>query len=250
MIRLKSIQEINKIETASKIVAELLDRIEGMICKDLPTYELEKFAVDFIETKKALPACKGYHGFPYALCISVNDTVIHGFPSKKEILKEGDLVSVDCVVNKDGFFGDSTKTFVVGDFLTEIDKVLFMKTKESLYNAIEIAIEGNHIGDLGNIVSETVIPSGLSVIKEYSGHGVGLKMHEDPSIPNYGRKNTGSVIRCGMTLAIEPMVVEGSPDIYVEEDGWTVKTVDRKRAAHFEHTVVIEKNGPRILTAI
>lgn len=250
MIRIKSPDEINKIEKASKIVAELLLKIEEIIVRGISTYDLEKYAVEFIEKKEALPACKGYHGFPYALCVSVNDTVIHGFPSKNEILCEGDLVSVDCVVNKDGFYGDSTKTFVIDKFINEEDRILFNKTKESLYNAIKIAKAGNHIGDLGNIVSDTVIPSGLSVIREYSGHGVGLKMHEDPSIPNYGRKGTGPLIRNGMTLAIEPMIVEGSPNIYVEEDGWTVKTVDKKKAAHFEHTIVVEKNGPRILTAV
>ncbi|AKI97907.1 type I methionyl aminopeptidase [Kosmotoga pacifica] len=250
MIRLKSREEISKIEFAAKIVAEVLEIVGEHITSGVAAYDLEKIATEYILKRNAIPAFKGYNGYPYALCVSVNSEIIHGFPLKEKILEKGDLVSVDCGVLKDGYFGDAAKTFVVDAYTSDEDKKLVEATKESLKFAIEVAYPGNHIGDIGYTVQNFIETAGFSVIRDYVGHGVGKMLHEDPQVPNYGVKGTGLILRPGMTLAIEPMVSQGSYETMVLPDGWTVVTKDGTKAAHFEHTIVIEEKGPRVLSRL
>lgn len=250
MVRLKSAEEIQGVEIAAKIVAEILEALDKLVCEGSSAYELEKFAADFINRKGGIPAFKGYGDYPYVLCVSVNEEIVHGFPLKNKVFAAGDLVSVDCGVILNNYFGDAAKTYVVGDYKSEADRLLVKATEESLYKGIEVAYPGNRIGDIGYAVQKHVEAYGFSVIRDYVGHGVGIKLHEDPQVPNYGRKGTGTLLRPGMILAIEPMVAQGAFDVCVLDDGWTAVTADRSKAAHFEHDIVIEKDGPRILSKL
>ncbi|MDI3523308.1 type I methionyl aminopeptidase [Kosmotoga sp.] len=250
MIRLKSPEEIRKIEYAAKIVAEVLELISENILNGATAYDLERIAEEFILNAGAKPAFKGYNGYPYVLCVSVNEEIVHGFPLKDKIFKKGDLVSVDCGVIKDGYYGDAARTFVVDNFNSERDRKLMEITERALYMAIDVAVPGNRVGDIGYTIQNFVEANGFSVIRDYVGHGVGIALHEDPQIPNYGKKGMGALLRAGMTIAIEPMISSGSYRVEVLNDGWTAVTIDRSRAAHFEHTIVIEKNGSRILSSL
>ncbi len=249
MIRLKSNEEIAKIERAAKIVAEVLDLMSKMIRFGISADELEKAANDLIEKKDAKPAFKGYNGFPYALCVSVNEEIVHGFPLKDKVFKRGDIVSIDCGVIKEGYYGDAARTFCV-DQCSEEDKRLMRVTEEALGKAIEIAVPGKQIGDIGAVIQNYVEKNGFSIIRDYVGHGVGRNLHEDPQIPNYGRTGTGDYLRNGMTLAIEPMVSAGDYSTMVLEDGWTAVTVDGSKTAHFENTLVIENDKARVLSKL
>lgn len=249
MIRLKSKEEVAKIERAAKIVAEVLDLMSEMISPGISASELEKAANEHIEKRNAKPAFKGYNGFPYALCVSVNEEIVHGFPLKSKILKSGDLVSIDCGVLKEGYYGDAARTFCVGE-CSEKDYRLLKITKEALEKAIKVAVPGKQIGDIGAAIQNHVEKNGFSIIRDYVGHGVGRKLHEDPQIPNYGNAGAGDYLRSGMTLAIEPMVSAGDYRTTVLEDGWTAVTIDGSRTAHFENTLVIENDSARVLSQL
>ncbi len=250
MIRLKSPEEIVKIEVAAKIVAEVLMRLSEYAVVGASAYDMEMAATEFIHNRGGTPAFKGYGGYPYTLCVSVNDEIIHGFPSRDKIFAAGDIVSVDCGVLKDGYYGDAAKTFVVDEFLNERDRLLLEKTEESLYEGIRAAVAGNRLGDIGHAVQTCVEGVGFSVIRDYVGHGIGSSLHEDPHIPNFGRQGSGMLLRVGMTLAIEPMVASGQYNVELLEDGWTAVTADGSRAAHFEHDIAIMEDGPRILSRL
>jgi methionyl aminopeptidase len=213
------------------------------------TWEIEKIAYDYIKSQGAEPNFLGLYGFPATACISINDEVIHGIPDKKRILKSGDIVSIDLGAKIAGYNGDNAATFACGDVSDEA-KRLMDTTRDSLYEAIKFAVPGGRLGDIAHAVQSFCEERGYSVVREYTGHGIGKELHEDPSVPNYGTAGRGVRLLAGMTLAIEPMINQGTARIKVLPDGWTVKTLDSKLSAHFEHTVAITKDGPVILTKV
>ena len=230
------------------------EMLEKNIRPGISTWELDKLAEDFIKAQGGRPAQKGYPSgikgvpnFPATLCISVNDAVIHGIPSKNEILKDGDIVSIDLVVEKNGYHGDAARTFLCGN-VSEEAKRLVEVTKQSFFEAIKQAKKGNRVGDISHAVESYVKPYGFSVVREFQGHGIGKEMHEDPGIPNYGKAGRGLRLEPGMTLAVEPMIIAGKPDIWELEDGWTIVTADGSLAAHYENTILITENEAKILT--
>ena len=248
MIQYKSKAEIELMRTSSLMIESALVEAAKQIRSGITTLYLDTIIEQFIRDNGAEPSFKGYHGFPYASCISVNDAVVHGFPSKNE-LKDGDIVSVDVGVFKNGFHGDSAYTFAVGVISPDI-KQLLRVTKESLYRGIEKAIAGNRVGDISYTIQEfTERKHGYGVVRELVGHGVGRNLHEDPQVPNYGRRGSGSKLAEGMTIAIEPMINLGVKDVFSDEDGWTIRTKDGKPSAHFEHTISIQKNKADILSS-
>ena len=247
MIYLKTDEEIELLREANLIVARTLAEVAKVIAPGVTTLKLDAVAEEYIRSQGAVPGFKGYGGFPGTLCVSVNENVVHGIPSNYA-LREGDIVSVDCGAVKDGFNGDSTYTFCVGEVSEEV-KNLLRTTKESLYVGIEKAVEGNRIGDIGYAVQEYCEKRGYSVVRELCGHGVGKRLHEEPDVPNYGRKGTGPLIKNGMVIAIEPMINMGSKNIVIERDGWTCRTKDRKPSAHFEHTIAVHGGKPDILSS-
>lgn len=256
MIILKTNFEIQKIKEANKIVAELLDDILPRYIKvGISTYDLDKIAEDYILSKGSKPGFKGYKpasnypAYPATLCASINEEVVHGIPRRDKILKDGDIISLDVGTIVDGFYGDAARTYGVGK-ISESSKKLIEITEKSLYIGIENAIVGNRISDIGNAIQTYVESNGYTVVKDYCGHGVGKKLHEDPQIPNFGPPGRGVKIENGMVLAIEPMVNLGTPKVKTLKDGWTVSTVDRKKSAHFEHSIAIINNIPVILTKI
>lgn len=240
-------QEIEKIRVSALLVGDTLAEVAKMIAPGVKTIELDRMAEAFIRSNGGIPSCKGYEGFPFTLCISVNQTVVHGFPSEEE-LKEGDIVSVDCVVEKDGFHGDSAYTFAVGKVEEPVLRLL-EATKKSLYLGIEQARAGNRTGDIGNAVQSYVEERGYGVVRELCGHGVGAHMHEKPDVLNYGKRGSGCLLRKGMVIAIEPMITLGKRNIGVAKDGWGIFTLDGKPAAHFEHSVAITEHGADILSS-
>jgi methionyl aminopeptidase len=246
MIYLKTDEEIELMRVSNLIVSRTLAEIAKNIKPGVTTIQLDKIAEAFIRDNGAVPTFLGYEGFPNSLCISVNDQVVHGIPSDYE-LKEGDIVSVDCGAQKDGFHGDSCYTFCVGEVSEEIKKLL-RTTKESLYEGIKNAVEGKRIGDISYAIQTYCEDRGYSVVRKMVGHGIGREMHEDPEVPNFGKRGNGPKLKSGMTIAIEPMINMGKHDIYIEKDGWTARTQDRKPSAHFEHTVVIRKGQADILS--
>ena len=247
MIYLKTDEEIELLREANLVVARTLAEVAKVIAPGVTTLKLDAVAEEYIRAQGAVPGFKGYGGFPGTLCVSVNENVVHGIPSNYA-LREGDIVSVDCGAVKDGFNGDSTYTFCVGEVSEEV-KNLLRTTKESLYVGIEKAVEGNRIGDVGHAVQEYCEKRGYSVVRELCGHGVGKRLHEEPDVPNYGRKGTGPLIKNGMVIAIEPMINMGSKNIVIERDGWTCRTKDRKPSAHFEHTIAVHGGKPDILSS-
>ncbi|MCM2276574.1 MAG: type I methionyl aminopeptidase [Oligoflexia bacterium] len=249
MVSLKSDREISLMRKASVIVARILDEMAGMAKPGVSTGELDKFAEARTRELGAQPAFKGYHGFPASVCISVNDEVVHGIPSPKRILKEGDIVGLDFGVIHDGWYGDSARTVAVGSILPAAQKLLDA-TRQGLMLGIEQCHEGNRVFDIGHAIQKYVEGFGFSVVREFVGHGIGRALHEEPQIPNYGPKGKGIPLKVGMVLAIEPMINAGGYQVRVLEDGWTAVTVDRSLSAHFEHTVAITSKGPEILTLI
>lgn len=248
MIFLKTEEQIEIQRESNLIVARTLAEMAKMIAPGISTLDLDKRAEEFIRDNGAVPSFLGYSGFPASLCTSVNDQVVHGIPSAKVVLKEGDIVSVDCGAFKNGFHGDSAYTFCVGDVDPEIRKLL-KTTKESLYKGIEMSVEGKRIGDIGSAIQQYCERNGYSVVREMVGHGIGQKLHEAPEVPNYGKQGVGVKLKTGMVIAIEPMINMGKRDLVFEKDGWTTRTIDRKASAHFEHTVAIRKGAADILSS-
>ncbi|NSW87487.1 MAG: type I methionyl aminopeptidase [Syntrophobacteraceae bacterium] len=247
MIALRSPQEIEKIYAACQVVAEILSRLEEHIRPGVTTLDLNDLSEDLAAQKKAKPAFKGYNGYPYALCTSVNEEVVHGMPSRKRVLWEGDIISIDFGVMIDGYYGDAAITVPVGQVSDEA-KALCRVTEASLYEGIRQAVVENHLSDISHAIQSYVESRGFSVVREFVGHGIGRRLHESPQIPNYGPPGKGVRLKPGMVLAIEPMINAGRPDVQVLEDHWTAVTVDRQLSAHFEHTIAVTENGPRILT--
>lgn len=247
MIVLKNSRELALMKEACRISAGALRVAGEAVRPGITTWEIDQIAYKYIKSQGAEPNFLGLYGFPATACISINDEVIHGIPSKTRVLKEGDIVSIDLGAKINGFNGDNAATFAVGEIAEETRK-LMTATEESLYQAIEAAQPGNKIGDIAFAVQSYCESRGYSVVREYTGHGVGKELHEDPSVPNYGKSGRGVRLLPGMTLAIEPMINLGTAAIKVMPDGWTVKTRDAKPSAHFEHTVAITADGPVILT--
>lgn len=241
MIYLKTDDEIALMRESNLLVGKTLGEVARWIAPGVTTLRLDQIAEEFIRDNGGIPGFKGYGGFPFTLCISVNENIVHGFPSSY-VLREGDIVSVDCGAIVGGYNGDSAYTFPVGEVAPET-MALLKTTKESLYLGIEKAIAGNRIGDISNAVQTYCEARGYSVVRELCGHGIGRKLHEDPEVPNYGRRGCGALLKKGMCIAIEPMINLGSRNIVIERDGWTTRTRDRKPSAHYEHTVAITQDG-------
>ncbi|MDE6460145.1 MAG: type I methionyl aminopeptidase [Paramuribaculum sp.] len=246
MIYIKTPTEIEAMQPACTLASQTLGELAKWIKPGVTTNKLETIAREYIRDNGGTPACLGYAGFPAAVCWEVNETVVHGFPSNYT-LREGDILGTDIVVEIGGFNGDMCYTFPVGEISPEV-KALCVTTKESLYIGIEAAKEGNRVGDISNAIQTYCEAKGYSVVREMCGHGIGRKMHEEPEVPNFGKKSTGPMLRNGMCIAIEPMINLGARQVIIEKDGWTCRTRDRKPSAHYEHTIAIQGNTPRILT--
>jgi methionyl aminopeptidase len=244
----KSSAEIRKMRESGRIVRQVLNAVRAAVAPGVSTMDLERVAEKKIQELGAKPAFKGYYDYPCVLCTSVNDQIVHGIPSEKRVLKDGDIVSIDCGVVLDGFYGDAAITVPVGTVAPETQKLLDV-TKASLEKAIEQVKIGNTVGDIGAAVQELVEENGFSVVRDFVGHGIGTRLHEDPQIPNYGTKGTLTKLKEGMVLAIEPMVNAGKPGARVLEDKWTAVTEDGSFSAHFEHCIAVTKDGPLVLTA-
>src|SRR5690242_8093984 len=248
MINCKSQAELDKMRRSGQIVRQVLDTVKALVAPGVSTMDLEHAADEKIRELGAKPAFKGYYDYPCVLCTSVNEEIVHGIPSEKRMLKEGDIVSIDCGVVLDGYYGDAAITVPVGNGLkAELQKLLEV-TEASLYRGIEQVRIGNSIGDVGAAVQEHVEAAGFSVVREFVGHGIGTRLHEEPQVPNFGKRGLGARLREGMVLAIEPMVNFGKPEARVLGDKWTAVTVDGSPSAHFEHCVAVTRNGPQILT--
>ena len=247
MIVLKTSRELAIMREAGRISAMALKVAGEAVEPGVSTWEIDRVARKYIESQGAVPSFLGYGGFPASACISVNNVVIHGIPSKRQIVKAGDIVSIDIGAMFEGFNGDNAYTFPCGDIAPEAQRLLDA-TRESLYEGIKQAKAGNRLGDIGSTVQRYVEARGYSVVRDFVGHGVGAKLHEDPSVPNYGTPGRGVRLLPGMTIAIEPMVNQGGYEVQVQKDGWTTVTRDGKLSAHFEHTVAITPDGPVILT--
>ncbi len=246
MIYYKTEEEIELIRESSLLVGKTLAEVAKILKPGVKTINLDKRAEEFIRDNDAVPGFKGYNGFPFTLCMSINEEVVHGFPGEREV-KEGDLVSIDCGVIKNGFYGDSAYSFGIGEVRKDVE-LLMQRTKESLYKGIEMAVEGKRIGDIGNAIQNYVESFGYSVVRDLVGHGLGRHLHEKPEVPNYGKRGTGPKLAEGMVLAIEPMINLGTRHVVQEADGWTIRTADRKQSAHFEHDVAIKKGKAEILS--
>ena len=246
MITIKSKREIELLSIAGSIVYQTHKYLQPYIKEGIKTIELDKLAEDFIRSKDATPSFKGYEGFPYTLCISVDSEVVHGFPSEY-VLKNGDIVSIDIGACYKGYHGDSAWTYKVGEVDKEVE-FLLEHTEKSLFIGLEQIKPGNRVGDIGYAIEQYAKEHKLGVVKELCGHGVGTSVHEDPEVPNYGIPNTGPRLKEGMVIAVEPMINLGTADVYLLDDDWTVVTADQEPSAHFEHTVLITKDGYEILT--
>ena len=246
MINIKSPREIELLKVAGKIVGDTHNYLKPYIKPGITTKELDKLAYDFITSKDATPSFLNYNGFPGTICTSVNEQVVHGIPSNYK-LKNGDIISIDIGACYKGYHGDSAWTYAVGD-ISDKKKYLMEHTEKALYEGLDQVKAGNYIGDIGYAVSKYAHKHKLGVVKELVGHGVGSNLHEEPDVPNYGNKNSGILLKEGMVIAIEPMLNLGTPNIYILDDDWTIITADNKPSAHFEHTVVVLKEGYEILT--
>ena len=247
MIIVKSPREIELMKEAGRVVAKVFETVVPHIKPGVSTYELNKIAEEVIYSAGGSCPCKGYYDYPAGTCVSVNDTLIHGIPSKKIILREGDIVSLDVVACLHGYCADATRTFGVG-ILKESVKQLMQVAKDAFYVGIKQAKPNNHVGDISSAIQEYVEAHGYSVAREFTGHGIGKSMHEDPSVPNYGIAGTGALLKAGMALAIEPMILEGKKETRVLGDGWTVKSRDGKLTCHYENTIIITESGNEIIT--
>ncbi|MDE4543396.1 type I methionyl aminopeptidase [Thermoanaerobacterium sp. R66] len=248
MIYIKSDSEIALMRYAGKVTGEVLNLLEKYIKPGITTKELDEIAEDYILSKDCQPAFKGLYGFPATICASINDEVVHGIPGLRK-LKEGDIISIDTGAIYRGFNGDAARTFAVGKISDNLQKLIDV-TKQSFFEGIKMATEQHRLSDISNAIQSYVEKNGFSVVREYVGHGIGKKMHEDPQIPNYGPPGRGPKLRYGMTLAIEPMVNEGKYNVKIKENNWTVVTVDGSASAHYENTIVITKGEPEILTLV
>lgn len=246
-IIIKSPREIALIKKAGSIIADLFDYLKVHTRAGISTKELDKLAESFIRSHGGIPTCKGYEGFPGAICISVNDTLLHGIPSKSIILKDGDIVSYDICVTYEGYIADACRTFPVGEISSEAKRLLDT-TKKCFFEAVKLVKPGVHLGDISQKIYETGTNEGYTLTRDYGGHGVGREMHEDPFVLNYGEKGTGPILKKGMVIAIEPMLNEGKVELYTLDDGWTVKTLDGKLSCHYENTIAITDDGYEILT--
>ncbi len=244
----KSASEIEKMRRSGRIVRQVLEHLRGVVAPGASTMDLERAAEEKIKELGAKPAFKGYYDYPCVLCTSINEEIVHGIPSAKRVLKAGDIVSIDCGVVLDGYYGDAAITVPVGDSIGPELKKLLEVTEASLYRGIEAARVGNSVGDVGAAVQELVEANGFSVVREFVGHGIGTRLHEEPQVPNFGTRGHGARLREGMVIAIEPMVNFGKAGTRVLEDKWTAVTVDGSFSAHFEHCVAVTRNGPEILT--
>ncbi len=254
MVTIKSKSEIEKMREACRIANLAQKEVEKAIKSGISTLELDKIAENTMRKYGAIPAEKGYPSgikgvmdFPGAVCASINDNIIHGIPSKYGMLLDGDIVSIDLVAYKDGFNGDCARTYTVGNVSDEAKRLIEV-TKQAFFEGIKFAKKGNRLGDISHAIGEYVKENGYSVLKEFEGHGIGRDMHEDPGIPNFGKAGRGIRLEPGMTLAIEPMVIAGKPDIYQGDDGWSIWTLDESLSAHYENTILITENEPEILT--
>lgn len=247
MIQIKNPTELKLMLKAGELAAQALELAGRSVQPGISTWELDRIVNDFIVSKGGHSPCKGYGGFPGHNCFSVNEELIHGIPSKKKILKEGDIISCDIVAELNGFMGDNTKTFRVGKVSEEAER-LMKATEEALYKGIEQAVAGNRIGDISNAIQTHVESNGYAVVRKFIGHGLGREMHEDPEVPNYGTKGRGPRLTPGMTIAIEPMVNTNSEQVKILGDKWTVVTTDGSLSCHFEHSVAITNGEPVILT--
>ena len=247
MIIVKSPREIELMKQAGALAAKVFETVEPLIRPGISTYEINEIAEKVIYEGGGTCPCKGYYDYPAGTCVSVNDTLIHGIPSKKIILREGDIVSLDVVANLHGYCADATRTFGVG-ILKENVKRLMQVCKDAFYTGIKEAKPGNRVGDISATIQHYVESNGYNVSRDFTGHGIGKNMHEDPSVPNYGQKGTGPLLQVGMTLAIEPMILEGKKETRVLGDGWTVKSRDGKLTCHYENTIVITEEGNEIIT--
>ena len=244
----KSVSELEKMRRSGRIVRQVLDELRDLVRPGITTMDLERAAERRIRELGAKPAFKGYYEYPCVLCTSVNSEIVHGIPSEKRTLKDGDIVSIDCGVVLDGYYGDAAITVPVGDKVSEELRKLLQVTEASLYRGIEAARIGNTVGDVGAAVQELVEANGFSVVREFVGHGIGTRLHEDPQVPNYGTRGHGARLREGMVIAIEPMVNAGRPGARLLDDKWTAVTEDGSYSAHFEHCVAVTEDGPVILT--
>lgn len=249
VVIIKSQAEIKKIEAAGRVVAEILAGLKEFVKPGITTADVEVYADRHIRQRGAIPAFKGYRGYPSSVCTSVNDQVVHGIPSQSVRLKSGDIISIDLGVILDGFYGDGAITIPLGDVGVEPLRLLQV-TEEALYRGIESAVVGNRVSDISAAVQGHVESNGFSVVRAFVGHGIGRSLHEDPQVPNFGRPGQGQRLKDGMTLAIEPMVNAGGADVEILDDGWTAITADGSLSAHFEHTIAVTKNGPKILTKL
>ncbi len=246
MVHLRSNYEIEKISKSCQIVADTLIMLEPYVKDGIKISKLDLMAEDFIRSYGARPAFKGYMGFPATLCVSIDSAVVHGIPSE-EILKNGQIVGIDCGVELDGYYGDHAKSFSVGGIDSQKQKLLDV-TREALTKGIDQAVVGNFVGDIGCAVQSHAEKHGFSVVRELVGHGIGTELHEEPQIPNFGEEKQGRQLEAGMCIAIEPMINAGGKEVYTASDGWTIFTRDGKDSAHFEHTIAITDNGPMILS--
>lgn len=246
MIHYKTSEEVEKIKQSADILGRAHGEIAKYVKKGVKTSFLDKIAEEFIRDHGAVPSFKGYNSFPSSLCISVNEVVVHGFPSEYE-LKDGDIISVDCGVFHQGFHSDSAYTYPIGEVPSSV-LALLSATKDSLYLGIEQAVFGNRVGDIGHAIQKFVEAKGYTVVRELVGHGLGRKLHEAPEVPNYGKKGSGPLLKQGMVIAIEPMINLGTRNIVQEKDGWTIRTADRKPSAHYEHTIAIFEDRTEVLT--
>lgn len=247
MIILKNKNEIRKMREAGRIVSEALLLMEKHVRPGISTWELDRIAEEFITKQGAVPSFKGYGGFPGSICASINDVVIHGFPLKEAILKEGDIIAVDMGAVKDHYHGDAARTFAVGEVSQEA-KDLIRVTREAFFAGYAVCEIGRHLSDISHAVESYITPYGYGIVRDYVGHGIGRNLHEQPNVPNFGKPGHGPILREGMVLAIEPMVNVGSYEVVLLKDGWTVKTKDGSLSAHYENTVAITEEGPQLLT--
>jgi methionyl aminopeptidase len=249
MINLKSRGEIDRMRGASRIVGEILLELRETVRDGMTTADVDRIAEDLTLKKKAKPAFKGYRGFPASICISVNDEVVHGIPSPKKRLNNGDVVGLDFGVIYDGFYGDSAVTVPIGQIPQDVQNLLKV-TEQSLYAAIEAAVPGNYISDVSAAVQRLADANNFGIVREFCGHGIGRSLHEDPPVLNYVQSGKGPKIKPGLVIAIEPMINLGTEKVKVLEDGWTVVTLDGRPSAHFEHTIAVTADGPEILTKV
>ena len=247
MIYIKTDEEVEKLRECCMLVSKTLAMLAPLVQPGVSTAYLDKLAEEFIRDHGAEPPCKGYYGYPNATCMSLNDVVVHGIPSEKVVLQEGDVLSIDMCTKKYDFIGDSAYTFAVGEISAEANRLL-QTTKEALYKGIEKAVVGNRVGDISNAVQTYCEAAGYSCVRDMVGHGIGRSMHEDPQVPNYGKRGQGPMLKENMVICIEPMINMGQYPISIDRDGWTARTRDRKIAAHYEHAVVVKKGKADILS--